>query len=161
MIEIRDIKHGDVKSLIELIKSIYKESDYFTWFDHEPEGEELNYMFSRKIAMILEGNAVAIVAVDDGTAIGECEIIKDGDEGKIGIVVSSSHRRMHIGSDLLERGEKEAATIGIGAIVAEVDKRNSAALDFFEKRGFEENSNDTILKEGHEIVVLKKRISGK
>ncbi|MEM0159456.1 MAG: GNAT family N-acetyltransferase [Candidatus Micrarchaeaceae archaeon] len=159
--DIRSIKYEDIKSLIGLVRSIYEESDYFTWFEHEPGEDELNYMFNKKIAMIVEGSAVALVAVDGGRAVGECEVIKDGSEGKVGIIISRDYRRMHIGSNLLNAGEEAAAAIGISTMVAEIDKRNSAAISFFKNRGFVESGETGLFREGHEILKMKKRINVK
>ncbi len=136
LMEIRRIEAGDEAGITKLVLEVYKEASFATTFEKEPNPEDINSIVKEKLWMVASGDAADYVAVESGELIGECEAIKDGSTGKVGILVAKGHRKKGIGSTLLRKCEEDARKIGITKLVAEIASINSAAISFFVGFGF-------------------------
>jgi len=141
-IEIRQLADQDFEGLCTLITSTYSDTPIAMRFQSMPTKEELLELFRKKREYVKEGKAVDVVAVKKDSRYdkicGECEIIieKEVGVGAVGIIVERQCRRKGIGSKLLKHATVAAKSLGIIKLVAEVDKRNTQALSFFESNLF-------------------------
>jgi len=151
-VKIRKLSHRDFNSLFELINEIYDENPSATWFAQKPSMEEVDALLEYKLAKLKEKDAVDYVALEKDTVVGECEIIKEANNGWLGIIVKKDFRGKGLGSTLLEKCIHTARGIGIENIFAEVAATNSA-IEFFKKNGFEIKGLNN--KDGKSIVLLQ------
>lgn len=80
---------------------------------------------------------MALIAVDDGKAVGYIGFSWVLDECEIGnICVSRSFRRRGIASSLLARTESELAALGVRKIFLEVESDNAPAIALYERSGY-------------------------
>ncbi len=159
--DIRRLEKGDMEALSGFITESFDDYPESMWFENRPSKDEIKLIFHRKIDGIASGIIADFVAVENGRIIGECEIVKLGDDsGIIGIIVRKEAGRKRIGTMLLGESLRAAKRIGISGITAEVSKGNAAGLKFFEASGF--IRKDSMLKEKNgkrsEIVVLQRGI---
>jgi len=154
--EIRPVEENDRKGIINLVLDIYKEASFAITFSSEPSAESLDMMLREKFWMVSSGRAIDYVAVDGGSIIGECEVIKEGSIGKVGILVAKGYRKKGIGSVLLKKCEEDAKWIGVRRLEAEIAVINIAARSFFEASGFSITDSESIIKGGAKIIRAEK-----
>ena len=150
--KIRKLSYRDFDGLFELISEIYDENPSATWFVQKPSIEEVETLLGYKLAKLKEKDAVDYVALENDAVVGECEIIKEANNGWLGIIVKRAFRGKGLGSTLLEKCIHTARRIGIENIFAEVASTNSA-IEFFKKNGFEIKGLNN--KDGKSIVLLQ------
>ena len=90
----------------------------------------------------ISGGVAHYVAVDDGTVVGWCDIIPKDPEflchvGRLGMGLLASHRRMGLGSKLIDAAMSHAKRNGLEKVELEVFASNAAAIALYERRGFE------------------------
>ena len=151
-IKIRELIESDFGDLLALAEEVYLENPMATLFYEKPSRNMFMAIFKEKIACVMEGRAVDIVAVCP-RVIGECEIArKDGTTGILGIIISKDFRRKRIGSMLLGTASEKARGMGIEILEAMIAKENAGAIRFFSQCGFKRSSE----KEG--ILTFRKSL---
>ncbi len=144
-LNLRELEEKDVDQAKFLVSEIYAENPKTTNFTYRPSYKELSDLFKTKLSMLNEKSLIDMVAELKGEIVGECEIVlkQEGKEkyGIVGIIVKREHRRKGIGSSLLKKATEKAKELKISTLVAEVDKSNKPAIQFFKKEGFKEKKN--------------------
>lgn len=159
---IRQLDHGDMEALVEFIVDAYNDYPLATWFEKEPSKEDLEAIFYNKMRSIGSRSLIDVVAEDNGTIAGECEIARiDHDRGIIGILVRHGYRNRNLGSAMLSKAMSSAVDIGMTKFTAEVAEENKDAMKFFLSNGFSPIGYRSIEKDKkpQNIVLLQKFIS--
>ena len=140
--EIRELQEKDETGLRKLILSVYDESPNATTFGSRPTDSLLAELFARKMSGMRNGVAADYVAVEGGSVIADCEIVR-AENGRCvaGVIVSGENRRHGVGGRLLDSCLKKAQALEFGEVYAEIDKRNGGAISFFSSRGFEKQDS--------------------
>jgi ribosomal protein S18 acetylase RimI-like enzyme len=134
--EIRELRAGDGKSLSLLAASVYDELPESMNLPERPDGPAADAIIEMKLESAGRGALFDLVAVEDGEVIGDCEILRRGAEGVVGILVSKDWRRKGVGGTLLEKCIGKARRAGLSEVTAEVAESNAPAMAFFRKQGF-------------------------
>ena len=160
--EIRKLRPDDLDGLRKLVQEVHSDSELAMWFDRAPSNEDLNEIFRLKMIAISGGSAVDIIALEENSIIGECEIVATGRAYLVGIIVSKERRREGVGMALLLKGIEAARKAGFPSVSAEVVEENVPARNFFLKNGFvqTEMMDKEFTKEGksHRILYLIKEL---
>lgn len=156
--DIFDLDESKIKRLSKIIMDIYDEDSRYMLFDSKPDEAYLEDMLLAKIAMLKEGMAVDLVAVEHDEIIGECEIVKVAGKtyAKVGIFLDKKRRGIGAGGAMLERALFRAREIGIDEVYAEVDDSNVRGKAFFSGKGFDDMGASKIGERA--IRVLRKRM---
>ncbi|MGC8776838.1 MAG: GNAT family N-acetyltransferase [Candidatus Micrarchaeia archaeon] len=151
--ELKKLDYTHAFGLFQLIKEIYEENPNATWFKSRPSWEMVEALIGYKIVKMKDKEVVDYVALEDGSVVGECEIVKDeSGNGWVGIIVKDGFRNQGIGGAMLRKSIKSARRIGVKKIFAEVAQSNSA-VEFFKKMGFKARGIEN--KDRKKIVLLE------
>jgi len=134
-VEIRPLSNEYKDQVKKLVLSVYEDTPEAFFYAQKPSEDELEALLQKKIEENGRG-IIDIVALEDGKVIGECEVVKYGKEGVIGILVEKNHREKGVGTALLKTALTKARSMGVDRAVAKVNDKNNAARLFFEKLGF-------------------------
>ncbi|MGC9037392.1 MAG: GNAT family N-acetyltransferase [Candidatus Micrarchaeia archaeon] len=140
--EIRQLAESDKEQIKDLVLSVYEDTPDAFFYTHAPSKEELEALMEEKIRNIGK-TLVDLVALESSKVIGECEIVKVGREGRIGILVRKEERRKGVGTALLRTALNMAKAIGIETVIAYINEKNKIAQNFFEKAGFAKTGQNT------------------
>lgn len=151
--EIRELRAGDAKGLSLLICSVSSELPEAMNFPEMLDDSAALAVIETKLDSARRGALIDIIAIEEGEVIADCEMLRRGGEGVLGIIVATRHRRRGIGSGLIERCIEEARRVGIREAVAEVEMSNAPAITFFRKLGFKDAGSAP----GKEGAVLMRR----
>ncbi len=160
--QVRELNHRDLRSLVEFIVDAYYDYPMATWFDKEPTPEQIEGIFYNKLHGIASRNLIDVVTEDGGSISAECEIARTSfDSGVVGILVRHGYRGKRIGSEMLEKAIDDAAKIGMVRFAAEVDEKNAGALKFFARNKFTPIGYRDARRAGemHRIVILQRSVS--
>jgi ribosomal protein S18 acetylase RimI-like enzyme len=136
ILEYRNLGNGDFEKLSDLLKTVMKNDSYAFRYDVVSSSSEFANLFQHKLDGINSGNVIDIVACENKEIIGECEIVKDGYSGKLGILLNNDYKHMGIGSGILQFAISKAKEIGIKYVLAETVRENKIAISFFKKNNF-------------------------
>ena len=133
--EMRELREGDRRGLSRLIADVQAEV---------PEAMAFGVLAPERICETVEwklgavrGGAMAdFVAVEGEEVMADCEILCEGREGTVGILVAEGRRGRGVGGRLLEKCIASARDLGVRAVRAKVSASNTRAISFFEKSGF-------------------------
>jgi len=143
-VEIRQFAGSDKEQIKDLVLSVYEDTPEAFFYTHAPSNEELEAMMEEKLRNIGR-KLVDLVALESNKVIGECEIVKAGSEGRVGILVRKEERRKGVGTALLKAALNMAKAIGIETVIAYIDEKNKIAQSFFEKEGFAKTGQNTFI----------------
>jgi predicted GNAT family N-acyltransferase len=103
-----------------------------------------------------DDEALHLVAVDDdGSVVGTCRLLADGDTAKLGrMAVAAAARRRGIASRLLAEAEAQARALGVRRVALAAQ---TAALGLYERAGYAPRG-DMFLDAGIEHVMMEKRL---
>jgi len=150
--EIRELRDADRQSLSLLIARVYKEMPDSMNFSKEPSAQEIEGHVRAKLAGLRSRSLVDMVALEDGSVIADCEIVRRGAAGVVGIIIADEYRNRGVGRKLLEACMQEAAGIGLRIVYAEIMRTNASAVAFFSGMGFKEHAL------GNEKVALSRTL---
>ncbi len=145
---IRELKWNDLDDLV---------NNYYSYYDELRDTPDFGISFYKKIPdfssevewftglykSVLDGNAVAVVAEEDGRAVGLCEIerIRPGTElehsGVLGIAVRKGYRGRGIGEAMIKRAI-ELSKGKFEILKLEVFSVNTGAINLYKRVGFVE-----------------------
>ena len=146
---VRELGADDLGALSGFIIDVYNEYPQAMWFESEPSAGEIERVFYGKINGVGSRALVDVVAEDNGTIAGECEIARVAyDSGVIGIIVRHGYRGKGLGSSMLDRALELAYGIGMRRFSAEVMEGNGDALKFFISRGFRPEGQRRVERNG-------------
>ncbi|MCL4345913.1 MAG: GNAT family N-acetyltransferase [Candidatus Thermoplasmatota archaeon] len=145
---IRELKWTDMHDLIDNYYGYYDELEDdpdigLAFYRIKPEYRNEVEWFASLYEEVISGNAVAVVAEEDGRAVGLCDIhrIRPNSEldhvGTLGIAIIRQYRNRGIGKELirkaleLSRGKFEIVKLEVFAV-------NSRAISVYRKAGFKE-----------------------
>jgi len=126
----------DIPAMVKLLSELFAIEDDFTIdADKQFRGLELLLQSPQSVVLVAEiqNNIVGMISLQRmiSTAIGEyVGSIED-------VVVSESHRGHGIGTKLIEAAIDEAGRKEWGRLALGVDLRNTKAIGFYQKYGFE------------------------
>jgi ribosomal protein S18 acetylase RimI-like enzyme len=133
--EIRELREGDGRGLSRLIADVQAEvPEAMTFGILAPE--RIRETVEWKLGAVREGAMADFVAVDGEEVVADCEILCEGREGTVGLLVAKGHRGRGVGGRLLEKCIARARDLGVRAVRAKVSASNARAISFFEKSGF-------------------------
>lgn len=145
---IRDIQWNDFKEVIENYYSYYDELENnpdlgLVFQFKKPDLKDEIKWFSNLYSSVLKGDALAVVAVEEGKVVGLCDVNRIRPEtelqhnGLLGIAIRKEFRGSGIGKELmaamLERCRGKFETI-----VLDVFTTNKNAISLYKKFGFVE-----------------------
>jgi RimJ/RimL family protein N-acetyltransferase len=133
--EIRELREEDAGSLSRLIADVQGEHPEAMYWNLLPEQIEETVRW--KLEAVGRGEMADIVAVDRGEVVADCEILCEGAEGTVGIIVGRGRRGGGVGRELLERCASRARELGVRTVRARVMESNARAMSFFRGMGFE------------------------
>ncbi len=127
----------DIDLLMALVERLESELPALPYAEDPAERER-----GKVEDMVRDG--VALVAEEDGQAIGYA-LARFGDHGPTTVFVSDlwvdeAARGRGLGRELLRRISEEAAARGTTHVLLDVDTRNTEALTFYRRLGFEEGA---------------------
>jgi predicted GNAT family N-acyltransferase len=100
--------------------------------------------------------ALHLVAVADGTVVGTCRVLVDGEWARLGRMAVEARLRGHgIGADLLDAAERAALRAGAGRVTLHAQ----AAAESLYARGGYRPVGERFLEEGIEHVRMEKCLS--
>jgi ribosomal protein S18 acetylase RimI-like enzyme len=107
------------------------------WVEAEAEPTHTDDVASLTVLMARDPSAL-LVADEDGLIVGSVIAAWDGWRGSIyRLVVSPSHRRQGLGSQLLGEAERRLSAVGAVRRQAIVVESSSGAMDFWRESGWE------------------------
>ncbi len=146
---IRDLEWNDIGDLVENYYSYYDEVERedpelgLIFYFSKPSYESEVGWFANLFRDILSGNAIALVAEEDGAVVGICDIHRDrpGSEvshkGILGMAIKKGYRGKGIGYALISKAlEKARGEFDI--ILLSAFTTNQRALNLYRKSGFVE-----------------------
>lgn len=146
---IRPLQWKDMEDLIDNYYSFYDELESgendlgLIFFDSKPDMPAEIQWFSNLYHDMLQGNAVAVVAEEDGHAVGLCDVhrLRPGSEvshtGNLGIAIRHEYRGKGLGQGLIKaaidqcRGKFETIILAVFDV-------NQRAISLYQKMGFKE-----------------------
>ena len=145
---IRELQWNDMEDLVANYYSYYdelKETPDFgiTFFHKKPDYESEVEWFSELYRGVREGNALAVVAEEDGKVVGICDVrrLRPGSEmahaAVLGIAIKKEYRRRGLGFKMIQkvielsRGKFEILKLEVFSI-------NSVAMNLYKRLGFVE-----------------------
>jgi ribosomal protein S18 acetylase RimI-like enzyme len=136
-VSVRNAEPADLDLLMSLVAQLESELPPLPY----PE-DRADFERAKVEKMVREG--IALVAEDEGRAVGYA-LARFGDHGPTTVYVSDlwveeSHRGRGIARDLLRRISAQAGERGSTHVVLDVDSRNTDAIAFFLRLGFEEGA---------------------
>ena len=134
---IRTATAEDVDLLMSLVERLEAELPALPYAEDPAE-------FERRKVERMVSDGVALIAEEDGNAVGYA-LARYGDHGPTTVYVSdlwvdSSARGQGIARELIRRVSEAAAAHGSTHVVLDVDSKNTAAIAFYERLGFEEGA---------------------
>jgi predicted GNAT family N-acyltransferase len=103
-----------------------------------------------------DGEALHLVAVEDGAVVGTCRLLLDGERARLGrMAVEADRRGRGIGAHLLEATERAAVRAGARRVTLHAQ---SAAVSLYARGGYEPRG-ERFLEEGIEHVRMEKCLS--
>lgn len=135
--EIRELDEKDFTELSDLVIKIYVENPDALYFSKKPNKKLLRNMLQFKHYLVSEKDALDYVAFDKKRLVGECEVVRFGTVGKIGVIVDKKVRKKGIAKALVKKCFQNAKKIHVSALIAEVSDSNEIAAKFFRRMGFE------------------------
>ncbi len=133
--EIRELREGDKRSLSRLIADVQAEVPEAMTFGVLAPGR-IGETVEWKLGAAREGAMADFVAVEGEEVVADCEILCEGPEGTVGILVAEGRRGRGMGGRLLARCIARARDLGVREVRARVSASNARAISFFEKSGF-------------------------
>ncbi|MCQ2540226.1 MAG: GNAT family N-acetyltransferase [Acetatifactor sp.] len=88
----------------------------------------------RKLYVVLHGDV----------PVGSYRLDLKGDQAEIGYTVAPGYRHRGYGKELLKYGEKQAKSLGLKVLTAQVKKGNAASLKLFRSLGYTETAGDIV-----------------
>jgi GNAT superfamily N-acetyltransferase len=134
--EIRELRRGDARSLSRLIAEVQEELPEAMTFGTIPL-ERIGETVEWKLDAVRRGAMADLVAVEGGVVVADCEILCEGREGTVGIIIERRHRGAGIGGRLLEKCIARSRGLGVRMVRARVMESNARAISFFARAGFE------------------------
>ncbi len=138
--EIRELRRGDVPSLSRLIADVQRELPEAMNFAGAPDPERISESVEWKLEAVRSGDMADLVAMEGGEVVADCEVLRHGTEGTVGIIVRRGFRGRGIGEALVERCASKARGLGVRIVRARVMESNARAVSFFERLGFEKRT---------------------
>ena len=134
---VRQATSEDLELVLSLVKRLERELPQLPYADDPPEVER------KKVERMIE-SGVALVADEDGAAVGYL-LARYGAHGPTTLYVSDlwvdeRARGKGVGTALLQRAATAAAERDCTHVLLDVDSRNTAAIAYYERRGFEESA---------------------
>ena len=134
---IRTATAEDVDLLMSLVERLEAELPALPYAEDPAE-------FERRKVERMVSDGIALIAEEDGNAVGYA-LARYGDHGPTTVCVSdlwvdSSARGQGIARELIRRVSEAAAAHGSTHVVLDVDSKNTAAIAFYERLGFEEGA---------------------
>ena len=103
-----------------------------------------------------DGEAVHLVALDDGAVIGTCRLVFRGLGARLGrMAVAPDRRGRGVGAALLDEAERRAREAGAARIALHAQTR---ARSLYARGGYEERG-DVFVEEGIRHVAMEKQIA--
>jgi ribosomal protein S18 acetylase RimI-like enzyme len=136
-VSIRNADPADLDLLMSLVAQLESELPPLPY----PE-DPADFERAKVEKMVREG--IALLAEDEGRAVAYA-LARFGDHGPTTVYVTDmwvehSHRGRGLGRDLLRRIAAQAAERGSTHVVLDVDSKNTAAIAFYLRLGFEEGA---------------------
>jgi ribosomal protein S18 acetylase RimI-like enzyme len=136
-VNVRRATSADVDVLLSLVGRLESELPPLPYPEDPAE-------FERAKVEKMVDSGVALLAEEDGEPVAYL-LARYGDHGPTTVYVSDlwvdpAARGRGVGTDLLRRTAAEAAEHGSSHLVLDVDSRNTAAITFYERLGFEEGA---------------------
>jgi len=136
-VNIRTATAEDVDLLMSLVERLEAELPALPYAEDPAE-------FERRKVERMVSDGIALIAEEDGNAVGYA-LARYGDHGPTTVYVSdlwvdSSARGQGIARELMRRVSEAAAAHGSTHVVLDVDSKNTAAIAFYERLGFEEGA---------------------
>jgi ribosomal protein S18 acetylase RimI-like enzyme len=136
-VNVRRATSADVDLLLSLVERLESELPPLPYPEDPAELERA------KVEKMV-GSGVALLAEDNGEPVAYL-LARYGEHGPTTVYVSDlwverGARGGGLGADLLRRAAAEAAEHGCTHVVLDVDSRNTAAIAFYERLGFEEGA---------------------
>jgi RimJ/RimL family protein N-acetyltransferase len=137
--EIRELRSGDARSLSRLIADVQDELPEAMTFGVLPP-EQIGETVKWKLDAVGRGAMADLVAVDGGAVVADCEILCEGREGTVGIIIEKRRRGRGIGGRLLERCIARSRELGVRTVRARIMESNVRAISFFARADFEKQA---------------------
>jgi predicted GNAT family N-acyltransferase len=103
-----------------------------------------------------DADALHLVALENGTIVGTCRVVYDGELAKFGrLVVARAARGAGVGSGLLGEAERRARACGARTMVLAAQ---TAAMGLYERAGYTARG-DVFLDAGIEHVTMEKTLA--
>ena len=103
-----------------------------------------------------DGEALHLVAIEDGAVVGTCRLVVDGERARLGrMAVKAELRGRGIGAELLEAAERAALRVGAVRVTLHAQ---SAAASLYARGGYQARGK-RFLEEGIEHVRMEKCLS--
>jgi ribosomal protein S18 acetylase RimI-like enzyme len=136
-VSIREATAGDLELLMSLVERLESELPPLPYPEDPAEFER-----TKVEKMVREG--VALVAEEDGRAVGYA-LARFGDHGPTTVYVTdlwvdAASRGRDLGRELLQQVAVRASARGSTHVVLDVDSRNTEAISFYLRLGFEEGA---------------------
>lgn len=105
-----------------------------------------------------DGRTVLVAADDDQGMLGVITLRATGELADLHrIVVAGDHRRQGIGRRLLEAGLAAVRALGVRSVLAEVRFDNEAAIELYQRNGFEQlGARTDYYGPGRHALILKR-----
>lgn len=141
MTDIRPIRIEDVESYRACLDRVARERVYIA-FTEAPSAEQARFF----IANMLRRGLPFVVAVDDGSVVGWCDIFADPPSdtrpgfshvGRLGMGLDPEHRGQGLGEALLRAAVEQAGHCGLERVELQVFASNAPAIALYRKFGFE------------------------
>ena len=133
--DMRELRREDAASLSRLIAEVQAELPEAMTYGILPP-EQIRETIEWKLDAIGRGAMADAVAIEGGEVVADCEVLCDGPEGTVGIIIGRSYRGRGTGKALLERCIARARDLGVRNIHARVMASNARAVSFFSGMGF-------------------------
>jgi RimJ/RimL family protein N-acetyltransferase len=135
-INILSVAESHIVSFHACMDAICREKKFFAKIEAKPLKD-----FAAWVQEVIISDAIQLVAVDNDTVIGWCDIFVGRSHaiqhrGTLGMGIAAPHRGHGLGTRLLTAGLTRARTQGITRIELEARVDNVAAIKLYEKLGF-------------------------